>query len=82
MRLFQNSGLSPSYLRRLNRLAINEPTFAGRLRTFLGDRFGASHLLKPEMTGKAKIYCGDRSIFDLITRRLARTVRVEFWSWW
>ncbi len=42
----------------------------------------ASHLLKPEMTGKAKIYCGGRSIFDLITRRLARTVRVEFWSWW
>ncbi len=41
-----------------------------------------SHFLKPEMTGKAKIYCGGRSIFDLITRRLARTVRVEFWSWW
>jgi len=41
-----------------------------------------SYLLKPEMTGKAKIYCGRRSIFDLITRRLARTVRVEFWSWW
>ncbi len=41
-----------------------------------------SYLLKPEMTGKAKIYCGGRSIFDLITRRLARTVRVEFWSWW
>ena len=41
-----------------------------------------SHFLKPEMTGKAKIYCGRRSIFDLITRRLARTVRVEFWSWW
>src|SRR5207253_2035189 len=30
-----------------------------------------SHFLKPEMTGKAKIYCGGRSIFDLITRRLA-----------
>src|SRR5439155_27030635 len=41
-----------------------------------------SHFLKPEMTGKAKIYCGGRSIFDLIIRRLARTVRVEFWSWW
>ncbi len=41
-----------------------------------------SHLLKPEMTGKAKIYCGKRPIFDLITRRLARTVKVELWSWW
>src|SRR5437773_4297073 len=56
MRLFQNSGLSPSYLRRLNRLAINEPTFAGRLRTFLGDRFGASHLLKPVLEGESAAF--------------------------
>jgi len=41
-----------------------------------------SQLLKPEMTGKAKIYCGQRRIIDLMTRRLARYVRVEFWSWW
>ncbi len=41
-----------------------------------------SHLLKPEMTGTAKIYCGRRSIFYLLTRRLARYIRVEFWSWW
>lgn len=39
-------------------------------------------LLKPEMTGNAKIYCGQRRIFDLITRRLVRYIRVEFWSWW
>jgi putative peptide zinc metalloprotease protein len=38
--------------------------------------------LKPEMTGKAKIYCGPRRLIDLMTRRLARYVRVEFWSWW
>ncbi len=41
-----------------------------------------SMLLKPEMTGNAKIFCGKRRIFDLITRRLARYIRVEFWSWW
>lgn len=41
-----------------------------------------AHLLKPEMTGKAKIYCGGRRIIDLMTRRLARYVRVEFWAWW
>jgi multidrug resistance efflux pump len=41
-----------------------------------------SMLLKPEMTGNAKIFCGQRRIFDLITRRLARYIRVEFWSWW
>jgi putative peptide zinc metalloprotease protein len=39
-------------------------------------------LLKPEMTGTAKISCGPRRIVDLLTRRLARYIRVEFWSWW
>ncbi|MHB8522069.1 MAG: HlyD family efflux transporter periplasmic adaptor subunit, partial [Limisphaerales bacterium] len=39
-------------------------------------------LLKPEMTGRAKILCGDHRMVDLVTRRFARTVRVEFWSWW
>jgi multidrug resistance efflux pump len=39
-------------------------------------------LLKPQMTGNAKIYCGKRRIIDLLTRRLTRYLRVEFWSWW
>ncbi len=39
-------------------------------------------LLKPGMTGMLKISCGDRRLVDLVTRRLARTIRVEFWSWW
>jgi putative peptide zinc metalloprotease protein len=42
----------------------------------------SSGLLKPGMTGMAKIYCGERRFIDLITRRLSRTFRVEFWSWW
>ena len=42
----------------------------------------ASLLLKSQMTGTAKIYCGKRRIADLMTRRLARFFRVEFWSWW
>jgi putative peptide zinc metalloprotease protein len=41
-----------------------------------------SLLLKPGMTGQAKIACGPRRIVDLITRRFARTLKVEFWSWW
>ena len=41
-----------------------------------------SLLLKPEMTGRAKILCGKRRVLDLVTRRVARTLRVEFWSWW
>lgn len=41
-----------------------------------------SLVLKPGMTGEAKITCGPRRLIDLVTRRLARTVKVEFWSWW
>ena len=37
-------------------------------------------LLKPEMTGVAKIYCGERRIVDLATRRMIRWVRTEFWD--
>ncbi|MBI4446111.1 MAG: efflux RND transporter periplasmic adaptor subunit, partial [Acidobacteria bacterium] len=37
-------------------------------------------LLKPEMTGVAKIYCGDRRIIDLFTRRFIRWFRTEFWD--
>ena len=36
-------------------------------------------LLKPDMTGVARIYCGDRRIADLITRRMVRWIRTEFW---
>jgi putative peptide zinc metalloprotease protein len=41
-----------------------------------------SLLLKPEMTGTAKIHCGRTRLLSLLTRRLSRTLRVEFWSWW
>jgi multidrug resistance efflux pump len=41
-----------------------------------------SRLLKPGMTGHAKIFLGRRRLIDLINRRLARTVKVQFWSWW
>ena len=39
-------------------------------------------LLKAGMTGYAKIQGGRRRIVDLFTRRLARSLRVEVWSWW
>jgi multidrug resistance efflux pump len=42
----------------------------------------SSLLLKPEMTGQAKISCGKRRLLDLVTRRIARSIKVEFWSWW
>jgi multidrug efflux pump subunit AcrA (membrane-fusion protein) len=39
-------------------------------------------LLKPGMSGFAKIGCGKRPILSLITRRVIQFFRVEFWSWW
>ena len=42
----------------------------------------ADLLLKPEMSGNAKIYCGERRLYEVLFRRLVRFVRVEFWSWW
>jgi HlyD family secretion protein len=41
-----------------------------------------NELLKPGMTGKAKINCGSWPIYKLILWRLVRYIRVEFWSWW
>jgi multidrug resistance efflux pump len=41
-----------------------------------------SHLLTSEMTGNARIYCGQRRIVELLTRRLTHYLRVEVWSWW
>jgi len=42
----------------------------------------ADLLLKPEMTGNAKISCGERRLIDLLSRRFLRFFKVEFWSWW
>lgn len=39
-------------------------------------------LLKPEMTGHAKIHCGQQPLGELALRRAVRFIRVEFWSWW
>jgi putative peptide zinc metalloprotease protein len=41
-----------------------------------------SLILKPDMTGIAKIYCGKHSVAGVLTRRFARYLRVDFWSWW
>ena len=39
-------------------------------------------LLRPGMTGYARIAVGDRRAVEVLTRRVRRYVRVEFWSWW
>lgn len=51
MRLFLNSGIYPAYLPRLQQLRQSSTDFTGWIRTFLNDRFGAAHFLKPVLDG-------------------------------
>jgi putative peptide zinc metalloprotease protein len=46
------------------------------------DLANTEHLLRPKMTGYARIHVGDRRVADVLTRRFRRYIRVEFWSWW
>jgi hypothetical protein len=71
MRLFQNSGLYPSYLVRLNMLAPKTLAFEERRRIFLEDRFGALHFLQPVLNGDADAFFtnGDD---DILQRQWAR----------
>jgi multidrug efflux pump subunit AcrA (membrane-fusion protein) len=41
----------------------------------------AKGLMKPGMTGRAKIYCGKLPIYKVLLWRVVRWFRVEFWSW-
>ena len=38
--------------------------------------------LKGDMSGNAKITCGERRLYEIVFRRFIRFIRVEFWSWW
>lgn len=51
MRLFQNSGIYPSYLRRLGELRRDCTSYAQATAAFLADRFSAVHFLKPVLDG-------------------------------
>lgn len=69
---------------------VTSPDTAGGNASWMGERMilvtteiqNPSLLLKPGMTGHAKIFCGQKRIFPLLTRRLAGYLRTEFWSWW
>lgn len=47
MRIFQNSGVYPTYLPRLRELTRDCKTFEAQVDAFLSDRFGACHFLLP-----------------------------------
>lgn len=55
---------------------------SGRRFLVITEMPNASGMLKPGMSGFAKIDCGKRTLLALISRRLVQFVRVEFWSWW
>ncbi|MBB2754706.1 UNVERIFIED_ORG: hypothetical protein GGI57_005442 [Rhizobium aethiopicum] len=67
MRVFQNFGLYPAYMHRLNKLAASANAFSERRQVFLSDSFGACHLLKTVVDGSSDAFftTGD----DPITQR-------------
>jgi hypothetical protein len=52
MLIFQNSGLSNAYRRRLDALVGSTIDFAAQRSVFLNDRYGASHMLLPVLEGE------------------------------
>lgn len=50
-----------------------------RVTTEIDNRDG---LLKPDMTGYAKVEAGERPLITLLGRNLVRALSVEVWSWW
>ena len=51
MRIFQNSGISPSYRSRLAGLVAGGGGFEQQRAVFLNDRYGAAHILMPVLGG-------------------------------
>jgi HlyD family secretion protein len=74
---FNSAGQTPSGTATFSRANVSPKTVLVMTRID-----NHSLLLKPELTGQAKILCGQRRILDLVTRRIARTVKVEYWAWW
>jgi hypothetical protein len=63
---------------------ISSQTEAGELHPIFVVTAHASNaelLMKPGMTGHAKIYCGKRPVYEVVLWRVVRWFRVEIWSW-
>jgi glycosyltransferase involved in cell wall biosynthesis len=71
VRLFQNSGLYPSYIRRLSKLSQGANTFAARIEIFLADRYGAPHFLAPVLRRESDAFITNGN--DGIAQRLWST---------
>lgn len=71
MRLFQNAGLYPAYLPRLNRLRAPDWSFQRQRDAFLRDGFGAAHILLPVVTGNGDAFFAN-SDDEVMQRQWAR----------
>lgn len=71
MRLFQNAGLYPAYLLRLNQLRAPDWNFLQQRDAFLRDGFGAAHILLPVVTGNADAFFAN-SDDEVMQRQWAR----------
>lgn len=56
MRLFQNSGVYPTYRPRLAHMTRGLSSFAAARDAFLADRYGACHFLKPVLDGEPEAF--------------------------
>lgn len=68
MRLFQNSGVYPSYIPRLRRLVSDARDFQTMRQSFLNDRYCACHHLKPVLDASPEAFFTNGD--DLVMQRL------------
>jgi multidrug efflux pump subunit AcrA (membrane-fusion protein) len=66
----------------LTSAVVSDPNTTNKTILVATELVNSDLLLKSEMTGVAKISCGQKRVIDLIKRRIARTFKVELWSWW
>jgi Glycosyl transferases group 1 len=71
MRLFQNSGVPPSFVSRRRRALAKATSFKSEIARFLDDRYGALHFLAPVLNGDdtALITNGDDEVLQRIWAR-------------
>jgi Glycosyl transferases group 1 len=68
VRLFQNSGIYPSYRPRLANLTRHSATFEDARNAFLADRYGIAHVLQPVLEGDPSAFFANGD--DLHSQRL------------
>jgi multidrug resistance efflux pump len=63
-------------------MAVEKQGLRGRFVRVTIELPNTAGLVKPSMTGYARIECGRRSALEVLLRPLRRFFRLEFWSWW